>query len=44
MTAASGEGLSTTVFPVTTAAEVMPAMIASAKFHGGMMAPTPSGR
>src|SRR6185295_14517342 len=29
------EGLSTTVFPVTSAATVMPVAIASGKFHGG---------
>src|SRR5688500_12494252 len=39
----SDDGFSTTVFPVTTAAIVIPAMIASGKFHGGMTAPTPSG-
>src|SRR5262249_61189898 len=37
-------GFSTTVFPVTIAADVMPARIASGKFHGGITAPTPSGR
>ena len=41
--AESLEGLRTTVLPVTIAAAVIPAMIASAKFHGGMTAPTPSG-
>src|SRR6187551_2591336 len=39
----SDDGLSTTVFPATTAAIVMPAMIASGKFHGGITAPTPRG-
>src|SRR5256885_2575086 len=39
----SDDGLSTTVFPATTAALVMPAMIASGKFQGGMIAPTPKG-
>src|SRR5688500_16483524 len=39
----SDEGFRTTVFPATTAAIVMPAMIASGKFHGGITAPTPSG-
>ncbi len=37
------EGFSTTVFPVTSAAEVIPARIARGKFHGGMITPTPSG-
>ena len=36
-------GLITTVLPATSAATAMPAMIASGKFHGGMIAPTPSG-
>jgi hypothetical protein len=40
---ASDEGFNTTVLPVTTEATVMPAMIASGKFHGGITAPTPSG-
>src|SRR5688572_27110940 len=39
----SDDGFSTTVLPVTTAAIVIPDMIASGKFHGGMIAPTPSG-
>ena len=43
MVGASDEGFSTTVLPVTIAAAVMPAMIASGKFHGGITAPTPSG-
>jgi len=43
MAGASEEGLSTTVFPVTIAAAVMPAMMASGKFQGGITAPTPSG-
>jgi hypothetical protein len=37
------EGFSTTVFPQTIDASVMPAMIAQGKFHGGITAPTPSG-
>ena len=37
-------GFSTTVLPVTIAAVVMPTVIASGKFHGGITAPTPSGR
>ena len=41
--AASDDGLSTTVLPVTIAAVVMPARIASGKFHGGITTPTPSG-
>ena len=43
MVGESDEGFNTTVLPVTTAAIVMPAMIASGKFQGGMIAPTPSG-
>ena len=34
MVGASGEGLRTTVLPVTMAAAVMPAMMAKGKFHG----------
>src|SRR6185437_4815658 len=37
------DGFRMTVFPVTTAATVMPAIIASGKFQGGITAPTPSG-
>src|SRR5215472_8016846 len=37
------EGLRITVFPQTIAAEVMPAMMAKGKFHGGITAPTPRG-
>ncbi len=44
ITAASGDGLRIAVLPVTIAADVMPAMIANAKFHGGSTTPTPSGR
>src|SRR3954454_14548260 len=40
---ASDDGLRITQLPVTTPADVMPAMIASGKFHGGMTPPTPSG-
>ncbi len=36
-------GFNTTVFPATSAAEVMPVMIAPGKFHGGMTTPAPSG-
>ena len=43
MPAASLDGFSTTVLPVTIAAVVMPARIASGKFQGGMTTPTPSG-
>jgi hypothetical protein len=43
MVGASPEGLRMTVLPQTMAAEVMPAIIASGKFHGGITAPTPSG-
>ena len=44
ITAASGEGFKMTVLPVTSAAAVIPAMIAKAKFHGGSTTPTPRGR
>ena len=37
------EGFSTTVLPATTAAVVMPAMMASGKFHGGITTTTPMG-
>ena len=40
---ASDDGLSTTQLPVTTAADVMPAMMARGKFHGGITPPTPRG-
>src|SRR5579862_2121539 len=43
MVGESLEGFSTTVLPVTMAAEVMPAIIANGKFHGGITAPTPKG-
>ncbi len=43
ITGESLEGLSTTVLPATIAADVMPAMIANAKFQGGMITPTPIG-
>ena len=43
MTGASLDGLRTTVLPATSAAVVIPAMIAKGKFHGGITAPTPSG-
>src|SRR5215212_3016924 len=43
MVGESEDGFNTTVLPVTTAAIVIPAMIASGKFHGGITAPTPSG-
>ena len=43
MVGVSLEGFSTTVLPVTSAATVIPAMIASGKFHGGITTPTPSG-
>ncbi len=43
MVGVSLEGLITTVLPVTSAATVMPARIASGKFHGGITTPTPSG-
>ena len=40
-TGVSLEGLSTTEFPVTTAAAVMPVRIATGKFHGAITATTP---
>ncbi len=43
MAGESLEGFNTTVLPVTTAAVVIPARIASGKFHGGITTPTPSG-
>ena len=43
MPAASDDGLRTTVLPATIAAVVMPARIASGKFHGGITTATPSG-
>src|SRR5215204_978471 len=39
----SEEGFKTTVFPATIAAVVIPTIIASGKFQGGIIAPTPSG-
>ena len=44
MVGVSLDGLITTVLPATSAATVMPTRIASGKFHGGMITPTPSGR
>ncbi len=44
MVGVSLDGLMTTVFPVTSAAVVIPSKIASGKFQGGMMMPTPNGR
>jgi len=41
---ACSAGLSTTVFPVTSAAEHIPAGIASGKFHGDMTAHNPLAR
>src|SRR5919204_6344602 len=38
------DGLSRTVLPATIAAAVMPARMASGKFQGGTIRPTPSGR
>ena len=43
MVGESLDGLSTTVLPHTIDAAVMPHIIASGKFHGGMTAPTPRG-
>ena len=36
-------GFNKTVFPVTIAATVVPAIIANAKFHGEITTPTPNG-
>ena len=36
-------GFTTTVFPATSAADVIPVVIASGKFHGAITATTPSG-
>ena len=44
MVGVSLDGLITIVLPVTSAATLMPVMIASGKFHGGMITPAPSGR
>src|SRR5665213_2522169 len=44
MTAESDDGLRIAAFPVTIPADVTPAMIAKAKFQGGITTPTPSGR
>ncbi len=43
MVGESLEGFRMTVFPDTIDANVMPAMMAEGKFHGGITAPTPSG-
>ena len=43
ITGVSEEGFSSTALPLTTAAMVMPARIASGKFQGAITAPTPSG-
>ena len=43
MTGATDAGFITTVFPVTSAAAVMPARIAHGKFQGEMTTPTPRG-
>ena len=37
------DGFTIAVLPVTIAAAVIPPMIAAAKFHGGIITPTPSG-
>ena len=37
------DGFTIAVFPATIAAAVMPPIIAAAKFHGGIITPTPSG-
>src|SRR4051812_37112433 len=39
----SDDGFRMTVLPQTIAADVMPAMMAQGKFHGGITAPTPRG-
>ena len=43
MVGESLDGFRTTVLPLTIEATVIPAMMAQAKFHGGITAPTPSG-
>lgn len=43
ITGESLDGLSRTVLPATIAAVVIPAMMAKAKFQGGITSPTPSG-
>src|SRR5699024_7877679 len=43
ITEALDEGFNKTVLPVTKAADVVPAMIAKAKFHGEITRPTPNG-
>jgi hypothetical protein len=43
MVGESLDGFRTTVLPLTIEASVIPAMMAQAKFHGGITAPTPSG-
>ena len=43
MVGESAAGFRITVFPVTSDATVIPAMIAHGKFQGGMTTPTPSG-
>ena len=43
MVGAVEAGFSTTVFPVTSAAAVIPPMMAAGKFHGGITSTTPSG-
>src|SRR5579863_7727449 len=43
MVGESLDGFRITVFPATTEAIVIPAMMAQGKFHGGMTAPTPNG-
>jgi len=43
MVGASTDGFKITVLPQTIAADVMPAMMANGKFHGGITAPTPRG-
>src|SRR5271163_5063491 len=44
MVGVSLDGLITTVLPDTKAAAVIPTMMASGKFQGGTITPTPNGR
>ena len=44
MVGESLDGLITTVLPATSAAVVIPTIMASGKFHGGTITPTPRGR
>jgi hypothetical protein len=43
MVGESPDGFTTTVFPATIEARVIPPIMAAAKFHGGIITPTPRG-